>query len=220
MTTRTDSPHGVKITGVGSVNGESFKAEGRGHGDPTVGKWDFAVTFSVVPRDVDPIANLLGILILPTVVFGRTSGDATNLLTIADGVLEFTQILRGNDTAVQSVGTIRRTAPGELHWDSEATGVIHIPKLAEIEPFDAVTLPQGRGKLMDVFALPFLDGARARHVVQVVREITFTPKAELKQIQFRHITIESTVKGRTVEVRTRSIIRTIDAPFRLAEQVR
>jgi len=203
----------VVIKGKGKVNGVTFEASGKGSGNAASGKWDFSVMFSKVPADVDPFANLLGILILPTVVFGKVHGDAENLLTVAGGDLEFTQRLRGDDVHVDAVGTFRRTGT-EFVWNSEAEGKIGIPRVASIEPFDAVMLPQGHGKFTETFAFPFVCES-GRVLVQAVRNFTFSPRAELRDIQFRRIAIVSSVEGRTVSVKTTSHIRTIDGAFRV-----
>ena len=206
----------VKITGKGRVNGVSFDAKGHGVGDAITGTWDFSVTFSEVPARVDPFANLLGILILPTSIFGTVRGDAVNLLRLAGGVISFTQILRGDDIAVESGGAITSTSGDGLHWHSEADGEIHIDRLSSIEPFEAVMLPQGFGKVTEVFALPF-SGSHGRHLVHAVRQLTFTPRAAVPSVQFRHIRIGSTVEDKTVNVTTTSIIRTVDQRFALTD---
>lgn len=217
MDTISDRPeHRVGITGAGSINGVSFDAQGAGSGNASTGAWDFSVEFSEIPRKVDPFANLLGILILPTSVFGREEGDATNLLSLAGGVLEFTQTLRGDQIAVDSVGTIKRNGERELHWHSEARGDIQISELASVEPFDVVMLPQGPGKVTEVFALPFLN-REGRSVVHALRQLTFTPRADLPSVQFRKVMIYSTVQAKTVKVRTMSVIRAVNAPFRVNE---
>jgi hypothetical protein len=214
MATNSASSQRVRVSGTGLVNGERYDVEGAGTGNAALGQWDFSAEFSTVPRDVDPFANLLGILILPTIVFGRQLGDAVNLLTLADASLEFTQTLRGDDVAVQSVGTIRRLSPGELHWHSEASGDIRLPALSAVEPFDAVMLPQGPGRLIDTFALPF-QGRQGRQILHAVRQVTFTPRADMKEIQFRRITIHWSVQGSSVNVKTLSVIRSLNAPFRV-----
>jgi hypothetical protein len=213
-TTDMGTEYQVGITGVGSINGVSFRVEGSGSGCAASGKWNFNATFSEIPHNVHPFANLLGILIVPTAIFGREDGNATNLLRLANGILEFNQILRGDEIAVQSVGTIKRTTDRALLWHSEAEGEINIPELASVEPFDAVMLPQGPGKITETFALPFITG-HGRQVIHFLRQFTFTPGAGLEQVQFRRITIRLSVQARTVTVGTVSIIRTISSPFRI-----
>jgi|SoiMethySBSTD1v2_1073268.scaffolds.fasta_scaffold107232_4 hypothetical protein len=196
----------IDITSTGRVNGASFTANGTGVGDAGTGDWDFEVTFADKAADADAFATLVGILILPTVVFGREDGSTRNLLSLVGGNLEFTQLTDGDEVSVASRGSIRATPDGRLSWTSEAEGEIGLREVKEVEPFDAVMLPLGPGKIADVLTFPFVT-PRGRRLVQAVRTITFNPAADLPGVQFRRVSIEPTATADGVRVRTQSLLR-------------
>lgn len=196
----------IEISSAGRINGEDFDGRGWGTGDAETGAWDFEVTFSRVPREASAFATLVGILILPTIIFGREDDDTTNLLTLAGGDIEFTQLTDGSGVAVQSQGNIRTQGPDTMIWRSEAFGDLQMPEVHGVEPFDAVMLPSGPGRIADVLTFPFLT-KRGRELVHAVRNVTFNPQAELRHVQFRRIEIRPTSEGSTVRVITRSQLR-------------
>jgi len=196
----------VDITSVGLINSEEFEGHGVGIGDPDSGSWDFEVTFSRVPLDTDAFATLVGILILPTVIFGREEDGTKNLLTLADGNLEFTQLTEGDDAGVRSHGSIRAGQEGRLSWFSRAEGEMRIREVREVEPFDAIMLPLGAGKIVDVLTFPFIT-SKGRQLVHAIRTITFSPNVELPGVQLRRVHIEPIEQAATVRVVTRSTLR-------------
>jgi hypothetical protein len=203
------SKQAVDISSAGRINGEEFEGRGSGTGDSGTGAWDFEVTFSRIPPDADAFAVLVGVLILPTVIFGREEDGTRNLLSLANGNVEFTQLTEGDQVAVQSRGSIKTTDEGRLSWLSRADGEIRMREVREVEPFDAVMLPLGAGKIADVLTFPFIT-SQGRQLVHAVRNITFSPSAELPGMQFRRIRIQPAVSAATVRVATRSMLRAAD----------
>jgi hypothetical protein len=151
----------------------------------------------------------LGVLIIPTVL-GRPLGRAVNLMTLTDGVFEFTQVLTGEEIDVSSVGKMSPSGDGELTWTSQAEGSAQLKGVTAIEPFEAVMIPQGAGKLPDVLEIPLIVREQTRRI-HAVRNFTFTPKSELHQLQLRHISIEPETKGNTVGVNIVTSIREFNA---------
>jgi hypothetical protein len=164
-----------------------------------------------MPRGSDPIANLLGILIIETTVFGREIEDAVSLMTLADGVFEFTQMVAGEGIDVRSVGDVSRSGDREFTWRSQAEGRVRMKNIKAIEPFEAVMIPQSFGRVIDVLELPLVVGAETRRA-HVVRYFTFTPRSELRQLQLRRITIRPKVDGRTAAVDITATIRGLNRP--------
>ena len=195
----------LRVSGTGSVNGVSFEATGAGRGDSRSGELAFEVSFSDVPRGTDPLVNLLGVLIIPTVL-GREEDGAVNLMTLAGGDFEFTQVLSGEGVDISSVGRMTRSADDELVWTSEAEGTADLAGVTAIEPFEAVMVPQGPGRFVDVLRIPLVVRGRPRHV-HAVRQFTFSPGAELPQLQLREITVDPAQDGKAVSVSIRSTIR-------------
>jgi hypothetical protein len=203
---------GLQIMGSGTINGVTFDAAGGGTGNTETGELSFRVTFSEISTDVDPLANLLGVLIIPTVL-GRTLGRAVNLMTLTDGVFEFTQVLSGEGINISSVGSMSRGGDEELAWTSKAEGSAQLKGVTGIEPFEAVMIPQGAGKVIDVLEIPLIVGRQTRRV-HAVRNFTFTPRSELHQLQLRHIAIEPEIEGNTVGVNIMTTIREFTAAHR------
>ena len=202
----------LQIRGSGTINGVTFDAVGSGTGDTETGELSFKVTFSEISKGVDPLACLLGVLIIPTVL-GRTSGNAVNLMTLAHGVFEFTQVLSGEGVNISSVGNMSRSGDEELTWRSEAEGSAQLKGVTAIEPFEAVMIPQGAGKVTDVLEIPLV-GSRQTTRVHAVRNFTFTPRSELHQLQLRHIAIEPETTENTVGVNIMTTIREFTAAAR------
>jgi hypothetical protein len=194
------------ISGSGTINDVTFDVQGRGVGNTATGEFSFEVTFSDIARDTDPFANLLGVLILPTGAFGREIENARGLMTLAGGVFEFSQLIAGEGIQVRSTGNISRVNAREFVWNSHAEGVVKLKQVSAIEPLQVVMLPQGAGKLTEVISLPLIEQGR-RIIAQSVRHFTFTPGAELKQLQLRHALVKHSVEGASVRVDTRSTIQ-------------
>lgn len=196
----------LEIVSEGHINGEDFSGQGTGTGDAETGAWDFAVTFSRIPPQGSAFATLIGILILPTMIFGREDENTTNLLTLAGGDVEFTQLTDGERIAVQSYGSIRAVDSTTMLWRSQAVGTLELGEVYGIEPFDAVMVPSGHGRIFDILTFPFQTN-KGRELVNAVRNVTFNPYFELQQVQFRRIEIEPSGDGAFVRVNTRSQLR-------------
>ena len=196
----------LKIFGSGAINDVAFDVGGRGVGNTATGEFSFEVTFSDVARDTDPFANVLGVLILPTGAFGLEMENARGLMTLAGGVFAFSQMISGAGIQVRSTGHIARINAREFVWHSHAEGVVRLKQVTAIEPLQVVMLPQGAGKLTEVISLPLIEEGR-RVIAQSVRHFTFTPSAELGQLQLRHAIVSHSVEGTTVRVNTRSTIQ-------------
>jgi hypothetical protein len=194
------------IQGSGRINDVSFDLEGTGQGSTVTGRFSFNTTFTDVAKGTDPFANVLGALIILTGAFGREAEGASNLITLADGVFGFTQLISGEGIDVSTVGDLSRTSETQFTWKSRAEGKVSLKKVSSIEPFDVVMLPQGMGKLIEVIALPLID-QRKRKIVNLVRDFTFNPKSQLSRLQLRHVTVTPRVTGRTVSVDTNSTIQ-------------
>jgi hypothetical protein len=190
--------YGLGIEGRGRVNGMDYVVSGRGRCDPRVGDIAFDVSFSHIAPGCAPLGQLLGVLIIPT-VFGREIGQARNLLTIAGGEFSFAQAMAADGIAVESEGSMSRPARRELVWRSRAAGNVRLGEVSAIEPFSAIMLPQGGGKILDVLTIPLIENG-ARRMVQAVRTFTFRPGAELPERQLRRISIETKVDGARIGV--------------------
>lgn len=201
----------IQIVGSGSINDVSFTAEGDGTGDTKTGRLRFDATFSEVPRDTDAFANLLGVLIIPTNVFGQELGDAVNLMTLAGGEFEFTQEITGEGIYTSSSGKVERSGDDEFTWSSRAEGRVELSSVDAIKPIDAVMIPSGRGTLTEVLTLPIVERGVERPL-QAVRQFSYEPRSELSRLQLRRIEIEPRIEDRRVSVDIRSVITTFDKP--------
>jgi len=203
----------LEISGTGVVNDVEFEARGSGTGNSSTGRLQFAVEYSAIAEDTDPFAHLLGVLILETTVFGREIGNAQSLLTLADGVFEFTQEVMGDGIEVGSHGSVVHGDDEQsFRWTSISEGRVELRDVQRIEPFEAVMLPQGPGKMLDVLELPLVAGD-STHRVHIVRHFSFSPRAELPGIQLRRISVEPTIDGRRVGVDIHADMR--DVPDRV-----
>jgi hypothetical protein len=198
--------YSLVIEGGGTINETSFTATGQGEGDSLSGSLSFEVTFSAVREGTDPIANLLGVLILPTGLFGRELDGATNLLTLSDGDFGFRQLLAGEGVAAQSNGKLGRTGDREFTWSSSAEGQVELTRVSEIRPFSVIMLPAGLGKLIETIEWPIAEDDVVRRVY-AIRHFTFEPVAQLEDHQLRDVTIESQVDGLSVRLDINSSIR-------------
>jgi hypothetical protein len=194
------------IEGNGIVNDTSFSATGHGRGDSVTGRLSFQVTFSDVHEGTDPIANLLGVLILPTGLFGREIGGAVNFLTLAGGDFGFRQLLAADGIAAQSHGKLSPTGEREFTWSSSAEGQIELSRVSEIRPFNVVMVPAGLGKLVETIEWPIVDDDLVKRV-HAIRHFTFEPVAGLDDHQLREIKLQTHVEGLTVQADISSSIR-------------
>lgn len=210
MNTRFD----IKIAGKGKVNAVEFAATGGGRCDTATGRIAFDVEFSRLARGSHPLANLLGVLIIPT-VFGREHDGARNLMSLTGGNFEFTQVMTAKGIAVTSKGSMSRTADDEVTWRSSAEGTVRLAGVSAIEPFSAVMLPRQAGHVVDVLSIPLVQRGR-RLVVHAIRDFRFTPRARLAQHQIRHITVKPTVGRLSVGVAITSDIFPFPGAARLA----
>lgn len=210
MNTRFD----IKIAGKGKVNAVEFAATGGGRCDTATGRIAFDVEFSRLARGSHPLANLLGVLIIPT-VFGREHDGARNLMSLTGGNFEFTQVMTAKGIAVTSKGSMSRTADDEVTWRSSAEGTVRLADVSAIEPFSAVMLPRKAGHVVDVLSIPLVQRGR-RLVVHAIRDFRFTPRARLAQHQIRHITVKPTVRRLSVGVAITSDIFPFPGAARLA----
>jgi hypothetical protein len=189
---------GIKIDGSGRVNDVEFTAVGHGLCDTGTGRISFGVNFSRLATGSHPLANLLGVLILPT-VFGREHGEAENLLTLTGGNFQFIQVMTGDGIDVASKGEMSRTGDEEVTWRSEAQGVVRLVDVSPIETFAAVMLPRGPGHVIDVLAIPLVEKGR-RMVLHAIRDFKFEPTAALKRHQIRQISVVPNVESLSVNV--------------------
>lgn len=194
MNTRFD----IKIAGSGNVNAVAFSATGGGRCDTASGRIAFGVEFSRLARGSHPLANLLGVLIIPT-VFGREHEGAQNLMSLTGGNFRFTQVMTAKGVSVTSEGSMSRTGDGEVTWRSNAEGTVRLADVSAIEPFSAVMLPRKAGHVVDVLSIPLVRRGR-RLIVHAVRDFRFTPRATLAQPQIRHITVKPKVDRLSVGV--------------------
>jgi hypothetical protein len=206
----------LEIDGSGEVNGTGFTAEGRGGADAESGRFWFDVDFSAVPPGADPFANLLAIFIIPTGIFGQEMENATNLLRLAGGELDFTQSLSADGVATRSSGRIQRVDDETFRWTSTVEGRVELRNVTAIEPCEAVMVPGGAGKIVETIELPLFEGER-RLVVHAARTFTFTPRSDLPDLQLRFIDIEPRVSGNTVGVTITSAIWPFHARARSPE---
>lgn len=210
MSTRFD----IKIAGAGTVNAVDFSATGGGRCYTGTGRIAFDVEFSRLARGSHPLANLLGVLIIPT-VFGREHDGAQNLMSLTGGNFRFTQVMTAKGVAVTSQGSMSRTGEGEVTWRSSAEGTVRLADVSAIEPFSAIMLPRKAGHVVDVLSIPLVQRGR-RLVVHAIRDFRFTPRASLAQHQIRHITVKPKVDGRSVGVAITSDIFPFPGTARLA----
>jgi len=194
MSTRFD----IKIAGTGTVNAVDFSATGGGRCDTSTGRIAFDVEFSRLAGGSHPLANLLGVLIIPT-VFGRQHDGAQNLMSLTGGNFQFTQVMTAKGIAVTSTGSMSRTGESEVTWRSSADGTVRLADVSAIEPFSAVMLPRKAGHVVDVLSIPLVQRGR-RLIVHAIRDFKFTPRAKLAQHQIRHITVKPKVDRLSVGV--------------------
>ncbi len=194
MSTRFD----IKIASTGTVNAVDFSATGGGRCDTSTGRIAFDVEFSRLARGSHPLANLLGVLIIPT-VFGRQHDGAQNLMSLTGGNFQFTQVMTAKGIAVTSTGSMSRTGESEVTWRSSADGTVRLADVSAIEPFSAVMLPRKAGHVVDVLSIPLVQRGR-RLIVHAIRDFKFTPSAKLAQHQIRHITVKPKVDRQSVGV--------------------
>jgi len=205
-----EDPFSLVIEGSGVVNGTEFTATGRGEGDALSGALSFEVDFSAIAEDTDPVANLLGVLILITGLFGKEIDGAENLLTLTDGDFYFTQLLAGDDVEINSSGKLARTGEREFTWSSYAEGTAALSSVSEIHPFKVVMIPAGHGKLIETVQWPIVDAGELKNV-QAIRHFSFDPAAQLRDHQLRDVAIKPRVDGLSVRLDIDTAVRRLPA---------
>jgi hypothetical protein len=60
-----------------------------------------------------------------------------------------------------------------MSWHSEAAGDIGIGPVTGVEPFEAITLPLGAGKIADVLIFPFVT-LEGRKLIHAARDIMYS----------------------------------------------
>ncbi|MDX3537881.1 hypothetical protein PV721_26690 [Streptomyces sp. MB09-01] len=204
-------PCGIEIDSRGSINGIEFTAEGSGSADPSRGLIEFGVAFHPTPPGADTFGALLSILIIPTAIFGRELDESFNLLTLANGSFQFRQDVAGEGVAARSFGEVKGGGRGSFNWSSRADGFVEMEGVSSVEPFDAVMIPQGAGKMIESLSIPILCST-GRRLVTIVRQFTFAPDADLPGLQLRRMILEPTIGIGSVSVKIQADIM----PFNLA----
>ena len=199
-------PFELRIQGLGEINGLSYKADGEGRGDDTLGEVSFGATFSQVPDGVDPFASILAVIIIPTVMFGREDDGARNLISLVDGEFQFRQTVVGDGVDAASVGDVRASNERGFVWTHRAVGRVELPPITDIDPFRAVMLPQGPGHITEVIAMPIVAGG-SRRTLHAVRHFTFSPRVQLDREQVRDISVKPSVQGLRVSVEIATAVR-------------
>ncbi|MEU7599546.1 hypothetical protein [Streptomyces sp. NPDC041003] len=201
----------IDIDSRGSINGVEFTAEGSGSADPSRGLVEFGVVFRPTLPGTDTFGALLSILIIPTTGFGREFDGSVNLLTLTNGSFQFRQDVAGEGVAARSVGEFKRTGNGSFHWSSNVDGFVEIEGVTSVEPFDAVMIPQGAGKMIESLSIPVVSSS-GRQIVTIVRQFTFSPGVDLAGLQLRRMTLEPTIGTGSVSVKIKADIM----PFNMA----
>jgi hypothetical protein len=203
-------PFSLVIEGSGVVNGTQFTAQGRGEGDTASGALSFGVDFSAIADNTDPVANLLGVLILITGLFGKEIDGAENLLTLSDGDFYFTQVLAGDGVDINSSGKLSRTGEREFTWSSYAEGEAALSSVSEIHPFKVIMIPAGHGKLIETGQWPIVDEGELKQV-QAIRHFSFDPAAQLRDHQLRDVAIKPRIDGLSVRLDIDTAVRRLPA---------
>jgi len=205
----TKTAHSISIAGGGELNGVHFNAEGQGRGDPDKGHITFEVEFSPTPPRANPFGSLLSTLIIPTVAFGLEKDSANNMLTLAPDGFSFVQAVMGDDVVAESTGTFYRRSAQEFSWHAHTLGTVTLPAVIEVDPFTAIMIPQGRGKVMETISMNLrtADGDRS---ISFLRTFTFPPHRDLPQPQLRHMTLKPAIRLDSIAVELTAAI----VPFR------
>jgi hypothetical protein len=199
------SIHKIEINSRGNLNGVDYAAKGSGTADPSLGLIEFGVSFYPTPPGADSFGSLLSILIIPTSGFGREIGNTVNLLTLTNGTFQFRQDVAADGIAATSTGKMDRVGTESFHWDSHAGGVVELEGVTGVDPFDAVMIPQGDGKITEVLSIPLICSA-GRRPVTIVRQFTFAPHVGLSEMQLRRMTLEPTIRKDSVSVKIKADI--------------
>ncbi|MFD7782278.1 hypothetical protein ACFV4Q_04170 [Streptomyces nojiriensis] len=77
--------------------------------------------------------------------------------------------------------------------------------VSAVEPFDAVMIPQGPGKIIESLSLSAIADAR-RRLVTIVRQFTFAPDLALPGLQLRRMALEATMGTGSVSVKIQADI--------------
>ncbi|MFI1508117.1 hypothetical protein [Streptomyces sp. NPDC020597] len=188
-----------------------FTAEGSGSVDPSRGFVEFSVEFRPPPPRADTFGSLLSILIIPTTGFGREFDGSVNLLTLTNGSFQFRQDVASEGVSVRSVGEVSRAGDSLFHWSSQADGSVELEGVSAVEPFDAVMIPQGAGKIAESLSIPVIS-ATGRRLVTIFRQFTFAPDTDLPGLQLRRMVLKPTIGMSSISVQIQADIM----PFNLA----
>jgi hypothetical protein len=197
---------GFDIQSTGVINDVAYTARGEGLADADLGRVDFAATFEPVPAGANAFGSLLSILIIPTVAFGREFEGSTNLLSLAGDSFDFVQEVAGDEVSVRAEGSFGRVAEGENYlWNSRASGSVTVSDIVSVNPFAAVMLSAGPGRLIETITIPLTTSDGAREVT-IVRHFAFAGDRELPGLQIRDMLLEPEVRGATAAVRIQADI--------------
>jgi hypothetical protein len=194
-----NTEHTLTIESSGNINSRDFSAKGSGTADTASGRIHFEVEFDVVPPETDPFGSLLAMLIWDTTVHGKEEGDAVNLLSLSEGPYEFAQHIGGDTVSASAKGQIEKTAENQYRWSSMSEGVVDLDRVASVESFDAVMVPDGPGRLYEYISLP-IASATGRRVIPIVRHISFNSNNELPGMQIRHMKLTPEISPKYVSV--------------------
>lgn len=194
------------IESTGVINDIEYSARGQGLADAEVGRVDFAVTFEPVPAGASAFGTLLSILIIPTSGFGRELDGSTNLLSLIDSSFDFVQDVAGDGISVHVEGGFRRAAEERYLWTARASGTVALGEVTAADPFAAVMLPDGPGRMTECITIP-LRTVEGRRDVTLLRRFTFQDEAELPGTQLRTMILHPEVDGATAAVRLQADVR-------------
>lgn len=201
------------IESTGVINDIEYSARGHGLADAESGRVDFAATFQPVPAGASAFGSLLSILIIPTAGFGRELDGSTNLLSLIDASFDFVQDAAGDGVSVHAEGSFRRGEGGSYLWTSRASGTVTLGDVTSVDPFAAVMLPDGPGRMLECITVPLMT-SEGLHEVSIVRRFAFHGGAELPDMQLRTMILHPEVDGATAAVRIQGDVR----PFSLAHR--
>jgi hypothetical protein len=203
----------LTIRSVGRINEFDFVARGSGFADLDTGAIEFTSTFEEVPPDADPFGSLLAMLIWGTTVFGKEEDQTSNLYSLGDGPYHFEQHIGGEAVSASANGKIERVDEDEFEWSSQSEGIVNIGRVVSVDPFEAVMVPKGPGQIDEYISIP-IHTETGRHVVPIVRNISFNAHAQLPAAQLRHMRLTPNISQNSVTVSIETAIK----PFQQATQ--
>lgn len=194
------------IESTGVINDIEYSARGQGLADAELGRVDFATTFEPVPAGASAFGTLLSILIIPTSGFGRELDGSTNLLSLVDASFDFVQDVTGEGISVHVEGGFRRAADERYLWTAHGSGTVALGDVTAADPFTAVMLPDGPGRMIECITIPLMT-VEGRRDVTLLRRFTFHDGAELPGMQLRTMLLRPEVDGATASVRLQADVR-------------